>query len=59
LTSIEARVESVHTMSGPVLDLRAVEILSSLDELALPAAVEDEDDEAGVLPALTGPGDGT
>jgi hypothetical protein len=60
LASLEARVESVHTLSGPVLDLRAVEILSSLDQLALPA-IEDEDEaeELAAVPLLSGMSDGS
>jgi hypothetical protein len=58
LASLEARVETVHSMAGPALDLRAVEILSNLDQLALPAN-EDEDEELDAVPALIGPGDGT
>ena len=58
LASLEARVESVHTMSGPVLDLRAVEILSSLDQLVVPA-IEDEDEELDAVPLLSGPSNGS
>jgi hypothetical protein len=58
LASLEARVESVHSLSGPVLDLRAVEILSGLDQLALPA-IEDEDEELDAVPLLSGASNGS
>jgi hypothetical protein len=58
LSSVEARVATVHTMAGPVLDLRAAEILSSLDQLAL-SAIEDDDDELEAVPLLNGSSDGS
>jgi hypothetical protein len=59
LASLEARVETVHSMSGPTLDRRAIEILSALDQLALPAIGDEEDQELDAVPLLSGPSNGS